>query len=500
MMLSLTKRIEPLVILFIFMTLLVSHTLTATPVSAAVIMVNSAIDVVDDSDGFCTLREAILAANSGSSSGAAPGECPAGTGTDTIIVPGGIYTLNPALGQLPPVTQELTIIGDGATTTIIQASDCNPVTDVTCTHEHRVFSVNVSGDLTLEKLTIRNGNKTGTTDNFGGGAVNYGKLHLVNSIVSGNRATYGAGVNNYWPTAATTITGSRITGNHALDHGGGVYGYSALEIINCAISGNFADRGAGIFITSNSVLALVGSIVTDNHAVTDAGGIFNNGILTVQDSSLGRNTAGLGGGIRNYATLTIVGSTLFENESTSYGGGIYNSGTLDIINSTFTGNNSVNNSGGGIFNTSGNLSVSHSTFAHNSAKLMGGGIYNYTNGNLSFANTIITHSTPHDCYNVTPANILINSHNLVVNNADSPYGCGIPYMTANPEINTLGNYGGPTKTHALDPSSPAIDAADPAYCTLNDQRGVRRPQGFACDIGAFELEQGSAIFLPLILK
>lgn len=488
-----------MVILFIFVTLLVSQTLTATPVSAAGITVNSPLDVVDN-DGLCTLREAILAANSGSSSGAAPGECPAGTGTDTIIVPGGIYTLNPALGQLPPVTQKLTIIGDAPSSTIIQASDCNPVTDVTCTHEHRVFSVNASGDLTLEKLTIRHGNKTVSGDNSGGGVINFGKLQIVNSIVSGNRANYGAGVYSYSPTAEATITRSRITGNHALNYGGGVYGYNALEIINCAISGNTADIGAGIFITSNSVLALVESTVNDNQAVAYAGGILNNGILTVHNSSIGRNMAGYGGGIRNFATLTIEGSTLFENEATSYGGGIHNSGTLGIINSTFTGNMSVENSGGGIFNASGNLSVSHSTFADNFAGLMGGGIYNYTDGYLSYANTIIAGSKPHDCYNVTPANILINSHNLVVNNADSPYGCGTPYMTANPEINTLGNYGGPTKTHALDPSSPAIDAADPAYCTPTDQRGVRRPQGFACDIGAFELEKDVLIFLPLILK
>src|SRR5439155_2076164 len=52
----------------------------------------------------------------------------------------------------------------------------------------------------------------------------------------------------------------------------------------------------------------------------------------------------------------------------------------------------------------------------------------------------------------------------------------------------------PTQTHALVPGSPAIDvipATDPA-CTGTDQRGVTRPQGPACDIGAFELEEGFA--------
>jgi CSLREA domain-containing protein len=496
---SLTKRVEPLVVLFVILTLLVTHTLTVKPVSAAIIEVSSTLDVVAN-DGLCTLREAILAANSGSSSGSAPGECPAGSGTDIIIVPAGTYTLNPTLGQLPYVTEELRIVGDAASTTIIQASDCNPVTNDTCTHDFRVFAVNSSGNLTLENLTIRHGNRSGASDTVGGGVVNFGVLTIVNSIVTSNRANYGGGVNNYWTTATAIITGSTISGNYAVDYGGGICNWATLEIANSTISGNTADRGAGVFMYSTSVLTLVESSVTDNLAVTDAGGIYNNGNLSIQKSALGRNTAGSGGGIRSYTTLTIHESTFFDNEATSNGGGIFNSGTLDITNSTFTGNTAVNYYGGGIYNDSGNLGLYHSTFAYNAAGLNGGGIYNYTNGYLSYANTIIAHSKSNDCYNVTPTNILINSHNLVVNNAGSGNGCGTPYLTADPLLEALGDNGGPTETHALGSHSPAIDAADSDYCTPTDQRGVPRPQGAGCDIGAFELEQGSFIYLPLMMR
>jgi hypothetical protein len=55
----------------------------------------------------------------------------------------------------------------------------------------------------------------------------------------------------------------------------------------------------------------------------------------------------------------------------------------------------------------------------------------------------------------------------------------------NPE--GLKDNGGPTKTIALVADSPAIDAADSASCPATDQRGVSRPQGNGCDIGAFEL-------------
>ena len=61
--------------------------------------------------------------------------------------------------------------------------------------------------------------------------------------------------------------------------------------------------------------------------------------------------------------------------------------------------------------------------------------------------------------------------------------CGGPnYLGLGP----LADYGGPTLTHALAPGSPAIDAADADQCEATDQRGVSRPQGEGCDIGAFE--------------
>jgi hypothetical protein len=66
-------------------------------------------------------------------------------------------------------------------------------------------------------------------------------------------------------------------------------------------------------------------------------------------------------------------------------------------------------------------------------------------------------------------------------------------VTAGPLLRPLGDYGGPTPTHSLQPASPAIDAANPnapgsgpTTCAQEDQRGVTRPQGPVCDIGAFE--------------
>jgi hypothetical protein len=62
-------------------------------------------------------------------------------------------------------------------------------------------------------------------------------------------------------------------------------------------------------------------------------------------------------------------------------------------------------------------------------------------------------------------------------------------LVADPLLGPLQNNGGPTLTHALLAGSPAIDAVPLADCSgvTDDQRGVLRPQGPACDIGAFEL-------------
>ena len=58
-----------------------------------------------------------------------------------------------------------------------------------------------------------------------------------------------------------------------------------------------------------------------------------------------------------------------------------------------------------------------------------------------------------------------------------------------PLLGPLQDNGGPTFTHALLPGSPAIDHIPAENCEVTtDQRGVARPQGAACDIGAYELE------------
>jgi uncharacterized repeat protein (TIGR01451 family) len=69
-----------------------------------------------------------------------------------------------------------------------------------------------------------------------------------------------------------------------------------------------------------------------------------------------------------------------------------------------------------------------------------------------------------------------------------------------PQLGALADNGGPTDTRALAASSPAIDAGTNTGCPATDQRGVTRPQGSSCDIGAFERVPDPRADLAVALK
>src|SRR6266567_4433579 len=100
--------------------------------------------------------------------------------------------------------------------------------------------------------------------------------------------------------------------------------------------------------------------------------IYNEGTLTLSNSTVSGNTALFngGGGIDNLGTLTLTNSTVSGNRADfaggSKGGGIYNLGTLTLTNSTVSGNTVTHGVGGGIYNE-GTLTLSNSTVSGNSA-------------------------------------------------------------------------------------------------------------------------------------
>jgi hypothetical protein len=183
-----------------------------------------------------------------------------------------------------------------------------------------------------------------------------------------------------------------------------------------------------------------------------------------------------------------VTNSTFADNSASCGGAICNAGTATVTSSTFS-NNVAGDAGGAIFNANDvgeTLAVINSTFDGNNAEC-GGAICNtFAAGNATLDNTLIVYgSSGEGCDGPVPG-----TSNLEFPGPVATCGPGTTVTTSNPQgNNTLSDNGGPTQTIALPAGSAAINAATNCPPPTTDQRDVSRPQGTACDIGAFELQQ-----------
>ncbi|MCX6020457.1 MAG: CSLREA domain-containing protein [Chloroflexi bacterium] len=256
-----------------------------------------------------------------------------------------------------------------------------------------------------------------------------------------------------------------------------------------------ADR---VFDVLAGTVSLSGMTVRNGKAAVQGGGIKHTaGVLTLTGMAVRSNTtATSGGGIQHLSgALAVSGSTISSNSANLVGGGIdTGSGMVTMTNSTVS-SNAVTNLGGGLHNDEADVTLTNVTVTANTVTGgVGGGVANNTGiGVLRLVNTLVggnTAGTGPDCNGpVTSA----AGHNLIQN----PAGCTLGGVVAgniigvDPQLAGLGAFGGPTDTHALIFTSPAVDAGDTATCIavpVNrlDQRGTARPQGAACDIGAFE--------------
>jgi uncharacterized repeat protein (TIGR01451 family) len=329
-------------------------------------------------------------------------------------------------------------------------------------------------------ITVTNSNDDGSgslrqaiTNICSGGTITFAgnyTIHLASQLTIGKNMTIDGAGHSVTVSGDTDNDG---TGNVRVFY---VNFGSTVNLNSLIISKGVADYGGGII--SNGTLDINNSIVLDNSASEDGGGVLNatSAVLTITNSTFSENNAFNGGGFENNGTTTISNST-FSGNSTSWGGGGIDNyhGTLTITNSTFSGNNAL--WGGGVFNNRGTITISNSTFSGNSTVWGGGGIRNY-DGTLTLRNTIVANNTGGNCLNA----ITNGGGNLVWGDTTCP---GI---NADPRLSALGDYGSPTQTFALLPGSAAINAGSDTICAATDQRGVTRPQGSHCDIGAYESE------------
>jgi hypothetical protein len=398
-----------------------------------------------------------------------------------------------------------------------------------------------SGTMNVENSTISGNTLVAPGVGYGkvGGILNYGELHVTNSIISGNIGFLGGGVYNT-DGATATILHSTITNNTAgiesgaygfrYGYGGGITNrYGNVVVESSVIARNIAGSGGGVANSSN--LTIRNSTIDKNTAVSTSrydgysggGGLVNNGgELVIENTTISGNVAkgvspyarAIGGGLSTFGfDVTITNSTISGNTATSQlykslGGGIANIDTdnrgytLTISNSTISGNRADSKEGGyggGIYSTS-KLIVEGSTLSNNTSSDRGGGIANSSTVNslVELRHSLVSgNDAPSGSQIDSQGSVIADNFNLFGADGDAGVNGVVPGLTdivpaagtkVKKILGPLKRNGGPTVTHALVKGSPAVDAiplADPG-CGGTDQRGITRPRGPGCDIGAFE--------------
>jgi hypothetical protein len=316
-----------------------------------------------------------------------------------------------------------------------------------------------------------------------------GAISQANSSSAGNTILFDATV--FSTVQTITLGGSELAiannGSLAINEGN-----SAVRITGNNLSRVFA-------VNFGATVTLNGLTITGGNSA-GGGGISNSGTLTVTNSTIsGNTTTGGGGGISNAGALTVTTSTISGNSS-SLGGGLDNggSGNLTLTNSTVSGNNANrpgSRSGGGI-NNGGLATLINVTLVGNTAGSSGGGFNNQGGATFRALNSMLTANDAPLGRDMTgtlesQGFNLIGVPGIITGNTNGNI------LNQNPQLLPLGNYGGPTQTHAFLPNSPALDAGvdcvlisnscggnNPALPT--DQRGGPRKTGARVDIGAFE--------------
>ena len=395
--------------------------------------------------------------------------------------------------QFPAISPDGRYVAFNSTSTNLVSGDTNGASDVFM-HENDIIIPVVNslidpgdGICNLSECTLR---------------------EAVDSAPSGETVTFDSSL-----AGATITLGSEITIDKDLTIDG-----SDLST-NVQVSGGFSVR---VFAVTGGATVVIDHLDIVDSSATSGGGIDNDSsTLTISNCRFDGNTADDGGGINNNnGTLTVTDCTFFSNDAVNFGGGINNNnGTLTISGSTFSGNSS-NQFGGGIFNNLGIVTIKNSTFYDNTATSFAGGIENY-HGTLTISNsTISTNSAPTGGGILNSSLGTLHLTNSIVANSASGGDCAnygtfatninnlieddscSPTLSGDPNLGSLVDNGGITWTMALQSGSPAIGAGDDPTCEATDQRGVTRPQGAHCDIGAFEVEvvYPYTLYLPLIMR
>lgn len=302
------------------------------------------------------------------------------------------------------------------------------------------------------------------------------------------------------------------------DEGGAVLArLSRLTLNRVTFERNRATYDGGALVARDSELTLNRTVFENNDAGGDGGAMYTlnfNGVIT--DSLFRNNQSGESGGAIAFRSdgggqATISGTTFSGNQAGGDGGAIAAFHGMNVQNSTFSGNQ-AGSDGGAVWSGDDAL-IAYATIT--GSQTAGDGALN---GSITLRSVLVAGNT-----DTSPATgdypdiagfIGSDGYNLIGNVGDydfdtnttgdrygDPLGTTTPNSGAvesatpiNPLLGPLANNGGATPTHALLAGSPALNQIPASVIDCGsspfdvDQRGVSRPQGGACDIGAFEGE------------
>lgn len=267
------------------------------------------------------------------------------------------------------------------------------------------------------------------------------------------------------PATSLTLTGLTVTGAHVdSEEGGGILATEAkLALERVAITDNEvfnSGDGGGLCLEKSSQATIVDSTISGNRNSGDGGGLCSyDSALTIENSTLANN---------------VVDTGLYPSNPGwgAYGGAMeVSKSNLVLKNVTISGNSIVDSNGG--------------------EEGAGAAIETGTLKSSEIVNTIVYGNTATNTNETSQCDETLTSvgHNLEQQPPAGEPRCfeASTDLIVDPLLGALANNGGETDTMALSKGSPAVNAGDPSHCPATDQRGIARPAGAGCDIGAYEL-------------
>jgi uncharacterized protein DUF1565 len=393
-----------------------------------------------------------------------------------------------------------------------------------------IIAIYPGGIVTITGVTVQNGPGNGYDCFDCYGILNAGEMKLQSVLIEykgSSNDSYGYGIQNY---GTLRVFNSTVRDQYA----SGIYSSGELELNNIIVANNISYSGAGI--RNEGTLRVMNSTISDNYSTNDpynsyCGGIENEGSLALTNTRVIRNRSGAGGGICNggtaslsgatvedniarygsgifsccdNTTLSIESSTISTNTATVTGSGLSARGTIFITNSTISGNKAEYGNAG--IENLGRMKIVNSTISSNTMTQTVGYATNIFSGvqadsYVQLANTIINGSSNANCVSDAGFGFISLGHNLSSDNTCNLHTIG-DMSNMNPLLGPLQlNPPGTTLTQALLSGSPARNTGSNFYCPATDQRGVARPIGPLCDIGAFESDSLFVYYIfPLIFR